>query len=125
METDRPPIVCLRDHIVVFERDPDFTRFSADPSGSVVRILRIWVAQPESGSSNIRHYVGSVRRCEDGGWLSQRELFRLFRRATVTARHLGEHPPAFRARLSSFLREYFAPGFHSADTSNLPRIGST
>lgn len=97
----------LRTHTVVFERDPDFTRFLEDPSGSVMRIVRIWVEHTESESLKIRHYVGSVRRCECGGWMSHRELLRLFRRATVTARHLGESAQTFRVRLRRFLREYF------------------
>ena len=97
----------LQDHTVVFERDPDFTRFLADPSGSVLHILRIWVAYPESESPGIQYYVGSVRHCDYGGWMSHRELLRLFRRATVAARCLGESARTFRARLTSFLREYF------------------
>ena len=97
----------LRDHIVIFERDRDFARFARDPSGSVLHILRIWVARPESASPEIRHYIGSVRRCERGGCMSHGELLRLFRRATVTARHVGEGARTFRARLSRFLRDYF------------------
>jgi hypothetical protein len=97
----------LRDHTVVFEQDPQFERFVADPNGSVLRILRIWVAQPTAGSPQIRRYIGSVRRCECGDWMSHRELVRLFRRATAAARHLGESAPAFRARLSRFLRDYY------------------
>jgi len=94
----------MRDHAVVLERDPDFTRFVSDPSGSVLHILRIWVAVPGLDSPTIQHYVGSVRHCECGGWVSHRELLRLFRRATVTARHLGENAQRFRARLSRLLR---------------------
>ena len=95
------------DHAAVFDRDPDFTRFLADSSGSALRILRIWVADAEADSPRIRHYLGSVRRCECGGWMSRRELIRLFRRATTAARLLGESAGAFRARLSAFLRAYF------------------
>jgi hypothetical protein len=97
----------LRDHIVIFERDPDFERFVANRSGSVLHILRIWVGCPKEGALQIRHYLGSIRRCECGGWMSHRELLRLFRQATVTARLLGERAAAFRGRLSQFLREYF------------------
>ena len=96
----------LRDHIVIFERDPDFARSAADRTGSVLHILRIWVAYPESKSLETRHYVGSVRRCACGGWMSRDELLRLFRRATVIARHVGEGARPFRARLSRVLREY-------------------
>jgi hypothetical protein len=97
----------LRDHIAIFERDRDFARFLGDPSGSVLHIVRIWVGSPKAAPLQVRHYVGSIRRCECGGWMSHRELVRLFRRATVTARLLGECAGAFRGRLSQFLREYF------------------
>ena len=97
----------LCDHVVIFERDPAFIRFLANPTGSVLHVLRIWVVCQDSGSSEIRRYVGSIRRCECGGWMSHRELVRLFRRATVTARQIGERADTFRARLSAFLREYF------------------
>jgi hypothetical protein len=96
-----------RDHTVVFERDPEFARFLADPSGSVLHILRIWIACPDSKPPGIRHYVGSIRHCDCGGWMSHRELLRLFRRATLAARHFGESAHEFRARLRRFLREYF------------------
>ncbi len=98
----------LRDHTVVFEREPDFVRFAGNPTGSILHILRIWVACPASDPPKIRHYIGLIRRCECGGWTSQRELLRLFRRATIIARHLGESAHTFRAQLSRFLREYFA-----------------
>lgn len=97
----------LRDHIVVFDREPDFERFSRDTSGSVLRILRIWVAAPTSGSPVTRQYMGSVRRFERGGWMSRRELLRLFRRARITARRVGENANTFCARLSEFLRDNF------------------
>jgi len=97
----------LRDHIAVFEREPDFKRFLGDPSGSVLHILRIWVAFGEPGADAIRHYVGSIRRCECGGWMSQRELRRLFQRATITASHLGENARTFRGRLRGLLRDQF------------------
>ena len=97
----------LSSHVVVFDRDPAFSRFLTDPTGSVMRIVRIWVACPDSGSVGIRHYVGSIRWCDCGGWMSHRELVRLFRRATLAARHLGERTDTFRSRLSAFLREYF------------------
>jgi hypothetical protein len=97
----------LRDHTVVFDRDPDFPRFLPDPSGSVMQILRIWVAEPGSESPRIRHYVGSVRHCASRGWVSHRELVRLFRRATAAALHLGISAPPFRMRLSDLLRQRF------------------
>ena len=97
----------LRDHVVIFERDPDFRRFLANPSGSVLRVVRIWVASEDSDPPRIRRYLGSIRRCSCGGWMSHRELVRLFRRATDAAGDIGERADKFRASLSVFLREYF------------------
>jgi len=102
----------LHTHTVVFDRDPKFARFLTDPSGSVLSILRIWVADSTTSPAEIRHYLGSVRHCECGGWMSRRELSRLFRQATVTARLIGEGAQAFRARLSTFLREHFSETKH-------------
>ena len=97
----------LSSHTVVFDRDPAFARFLTDSSGSVLSILRIWVAEAAAGQAVIRHYLGSVRHCACGSWLSRRELYRLFRRARLTASFVGESAQTFRARLSSFLRVYF------------------
>ena len=97
----------LRSHTVVFERDPDFDRFRDDPSGSILSVLRIWVTDSASDAPCLRHYLGSVRHCECGGWMSRRELYRLFRRATTTARSVGERGSLFRARLSKVLRKRF------------------
>jgi hypothetical protein len=96
------------DHTVVFDRDPNFSRFVKDPGGLVLRILRIWIADPATDSPNALHYIGSVRRRERGGWMSYRELMRLFHRATIVARLLGEGVGGFRVRLSGFLRDYFS-----------------
>jgi hypothetical protein len=97
----------LRDHVVIFDREPDFRRFVKDTSGSVLRVVRIWVASQDSDPPRIRRYLGSIRRCQCGGWMSHRELVRLFRRATVAAGDVGERADIFRASLSVFLREYF------------------
>jgi hypothetical protein len=97
----------LASHTVVFDRDPDFARYSKDPSGSVIRIVHLWLADTGEGLPTIRHYLGSVRRCECGGWVSHWELARLFRRATVAARLAGESGLGLRHKLSRFLREYF------------------
>jgi len=89
----------LRSHTVVFDRDPQFARYLTDASGSVLSILSIWVADAAAGSAVVHHYLGNVRHCGCGGWMSHRELHRLFRRATVTARRVGERAHTFRARL--------------------------
>jgi hypothetical protein len=98
----------LASHTVVFDRDPDFARFSKDPSGSVIRIVHLWLAAAGQGLPTIRHYLGSVRRCDCGGWISRWELARLFRRATFAAHLAGESGLSLRHSLSRYLREYFA-----------------
>ena len=97
----------LGDHMTVFDDTPAYVRFARETGGSIVRVLRIWVADSDKEEPTIHHYLGSVRRCMPQGWMSRRELFRLFRRATVTARLIGESSGRFRHRLSIFLREYF------------------
>jgi hypothetical protein len=97
----------LASHTVVFDRDPDFARFSKDPSGSVIRIVHLWLAAAGQSLPTVRHYLGSVRRCDCGGWPSRCELARLFRRATVAARLAGESGLGLRHSLSRYLREYF------------------
>jgi hypothetical protein len=99
--------VRLATHTVVFDRDPDFARFCKDPSGSVIRIVHLWLAGAGRGLPTIRHYLGSVRRCDCGGWVSRWELARLFRRATVAAHLVGEDGLCLRRGLSKYLREYF------------------
>jgi hypothetical protein len=44
----------LRDQLVIFDRDPAFMRFLADPSGSVLHVVRIWVACQNSDPPTIR-----------------------------------------------------------------------
>lgn len=99
----------LRDHAVVNERDPDFERFSKDPSGSILQILRIWASSTHTSTPVQGHYIGSVRHCECGGWVSsRRELNRLFHRATDAARLLGAETRGFRSDLSKLLRAHFS-----------------
>jgi hypothetical protein len=80
----------LATHTVVFDREPDFARYSKDPSGSVIRIVHLRLAEAGQGLPTIRHYLGSVRRCDCSGWVSRCELARLFHRATVAAYLVGE-----------------------------------
>jgi hypothetical protein len=104
----------LASHTVVFDREPDFLRFSEDPSGSVIRILHLWLAEPPLDLPTVRHYLGSVRRCDCGGWVSRGEVVHLFRRATAAALLAGENGWRLRHTLSGYLRKYFgttdAPG---------------
>ena len=97
----------LATHTVVFDRDPDFARYSKDPSGSLMRIVHLWLAEAGQGLPTICHYLGSVRCCDCGGWPSRCELARLFRRATAAAHLVGESGLGLRHSLSRYLREYF------------------
>jgi hypothetical protein len=98
----------LASHTVVFDREPDFLRLSKDPSGSVIRILHLWLAEPPLDLPTARHYLGSVRHCDCGGWFSRRQVVRLFRRATVAAVLAGENSRCLRHSLSRYLRKYFS-----------------
>lgn len=97
----------LRSHTVVFERDPEFSRYLEDESGSVLSMLRIWVSGSGQEPRAISHYLGSVRYCECGGWMSRLELYRLFRQATTVAGQIGERAATFRTKLSELLRHRF------------------
>jgi hypothetical protein len=98
----------LTSHTVVFDREPDYLRFAQDPSGSVIRILHLWLAEPPLDSPTIRHYLGSVRRCDCGGWVSRWEVVQLFRRATAAAVLAGENTRSLRHTLTGYLRRYFS-----------------
>ena len=95
----------LRSHTVVLDSHPEFAGRRHDPSGVILRILHIWLADPLTEGPVIRAYVGSVRFCK--GWYSRRELLRLFRRAAASARSLKTSRTELRTSLSRFLREYF------------------
>jgi len=93
----------LRSHTVVFDSEPDFALRRDDPSGALMRILHIWLADPLGEPPTVQAYPGSVRFCE--GWYSRRELFRFFRRASAAAGSHGPRGAVFRHSLSAFLRE--------------------
>ena len=93
----------FRTHTVIFDHEPEFERLHENPDGEVTILLRVWVADALPGNSILR-YLGAVRRSEHGRWISRRELYRLFRHATVLAQDNGMEARPFRSRLSSFLR---------------------
>ncbi len=95
-------------HTAVFDKDPEFARCSEDLGGSVIRIVHLWLVGAGEGLPTIRHYLGSVRRWNCGGWVSRCELARLFRRATAAARLMGESGLHLRHDLTRYLRKYFA-----------------
>jgi len=92
----------LRSHTVVFERDPEWSRFHDDPSGKIVRILQLWWTDPHCGTEKARHFLGNIRY--SGGWMSRPEVSLLYRRITAAARLENESGPLWRGKLSQFLR---------------------
>ncbi len=92
--------VRTRSHTVVFDRDPDFARFSRDPSGEVQGLLQIWVhGWPHADCE----YLGSLRLCS--GRFHSLEVLRLYRRATGWAQRVGENPTGVRHALGRWLRK--------------------
>ena len=67
-------------HTVVFEDDPEYARFAADPSGSVRTFVRIWLMGWDAAPS----YVGGVWRL--GHRVQKSELRRV---ATNIVRRVG------------------------------------
>ena len=82
-------------HTVVFDRDPDFPRFAADPSGCLHSLLRIWRYHDGKDA----HYLGSCRVCAGSPRWS--DLMRLFRRVR------SDRP--LRRALAAALRRHLSP----------------
>jgi len=91
-------------HTVVYDRDPDFRRFSKDPSGTVKRMVRIWLAEPGYKQPCLRAYLGTVTFCFAGPCF--RDLCRLFHLASRAAKAAGQSATALRRDLSALLRRY-------------------
>jgi len=49
-------------HTVIYDRDPDFLYFSKDPSGTVKRMIRIWLAEPGGEKPHLRAYLLKLPR---------------------------------------------------------------
>ncbi len=105
---ERKAWVRTQTHTLIFDRDPDFERFSRDRSGTVKKLYRIWLASTPSAQ---RTYLGSVHRCADR-W-SFRDLTRLFRRASAYASGAGVPSRGLRLQLAAFLRELSLRGLSS------------
>jgi len=91
-------------HTVVYDRDPDFTRFAGNPSGKLKRMIRIWLAEPGSEQPSLRAYLGTITFCSAGP--SFRELCRLFHLASRAATAAGQSARELRSNLSLLLRRY-------------------
>ena len=91
-------------HTVVYDRDPDFPRFSSDPSGCIKRMVRIWLAEPGPEQPSLHAYLGTVTFCFVGP--SFRELCRLFHLTSRAAKATGQSAKVLRSDLTALLRRY-------------------
>ena len=91
-------------HTIVYDRDPDYPRFANDPSGSVKRMLRIWLAERNAERTCLRAYLGTVTFCFMKP--SLKDLYRLFHLTTTAAKAAGQSAKALRRDLADLLREY-------------------
>lgn len=93
-----------RTHTIVFDRDPDFARFARDSSGTVKRMLRVWLAEQHGPHRHLHAYLGTVTFCATGP--SFRDLRRLLHFASRAARAAGQSARTARRRLCDILRPY-------------------
>jgi hypothetical protein len=100
-------------HTIVYDRDPDYPRFARDPSGSVKRMLRIWLAERNADRLLIRAYLGTVTFCFMKP--SFRDLCRLFHLTTKAAKAAGQSAGALRRELADMLREYMSEEYQEPD----------
>jgi hypothetical protein len=92
-------------HTIVYDRDSEFDEHAQNPTGSVQRMLRIWLSDTARGRVVPRAYLGWVSLCE--GRAFPGHLRRLYRRLTEQAPRVVEHPRALRRKLSGALRDHF------------------
>ncbi len=98
-------------HTVVYDRDPDYGRFAKDSTGTVKRMLRIWLAEGKGDKPYLRAYLGTVTFCFMGP--SFRELYRLFHLTSRAAKAAGTEDKALRHRLTGLLRMYIQEEYKS------------
>lgn len=91
-------------HTVVLDNDPDYPRFAQDKTGTIKRILRIWLAEPRGDRPYLRAYLGAVTLCATCP--SFGDLHRLFRFTSRAANAAGESSRALRRVLANLLRDY-------------------
>ena len=90
--------------IIVYDRDPDYARFSQDPGGAIKLMLRIWLAEPKGDQSYLHAYLGTITFCFLGP--SARDILRLFRFASKAAKAAGEPARQLRHDLAELLRRH-------------------
>ncbi len=91
-------------HTVVYDRDPDYPRFARDPTGTVRRLIRIWLAENRDGRDYPIAYLGAVTFCLVRP--SYRDLLRLFRMASRAAKKTGRSAKELRDSLAELVRQY-------------------
>ena len=91
-------------HTIVYDRDPDYPRFERDTSGSVKKMLRIWLSERNADRLLLRAYLGTVTFCFMKP--SLKDLYRLFHLTTLAAKAAGQSATALRHDLADLLREY-------------------
>ena len=87
-------------HTVIFDRDPDYDYFAANPSGVVTRLVRIWTRDRSGAAPSA--YLGAVCLRPDGYCPGQ--VARVFRRLAACSGDRLEFLDA-RARLNRVLKD--------------------
>jgi hypothetical protein len=100
-------------HTIVYDRDPDYPRFERNPSGSIKRMLRIWLAERSTEKPLLRTYLGTVTFCFMKP--SLKDLYRLFHLTTAAAKAAGQSARALRRELADLLREYMSEEYQEPD----------
>lgn len=90
-------------HTTVFDRDPEFERFRGDPTGTIKRLMRIWLAEPGADRWIPRAYLGCVGFCASGP--SRCEVARLLRHTLACAEMAGQPGRVLCHRLLTLLRQ--------------------
>jgi len=65
-------------HTVVFDHDPEFSRFRTDATGQLKGLLRVSLIIGDGSDARLPHYLGACRLC--AGHLEWSDLLRLLRR---------------------------------------------
>jgi len=91
-------------HTFILEGDPDYERFSGDPSGERIRLLRVWAAEPSPRGPLPGAYLGSVAIGSSTDLTV--DLLPLFRRAGDRAAGAGESVKMVRGQLVQAIREH-------------------
>ena len=108
---ERRAWVRTQTHTVVHDRDPEYSRFEKDSTGSVKRMLRIWLAEDKKDRPYLHAYLGTVTFCFIGP--SFRELYRLFHLTSRAAKAAGIDSKVLRHRLAGLLRMYIQVEYKS------------